>query len=262
MSPNESTDTVITGSDYPMLKAKIVSGEYKISNKRGKSRVWNIFGQMQNNLGEDIENIVICRICHNIYKYNSHSTSNLVRHKCYIASIASSKDKISKIPIDADTKKHIANIVTEWVICNCRSYEIIEDSGLHKLVEFLLSVGEKFGRNLQLESIIPHATTISQNVNKVYNIHFEKIKAEVASIKNIGFGLTVHVYNDSYLNKIYIALTIHYIYEDNFISRVLGLKSIEGEKCLSNIEISYIVCLLSSLIDKPFNFQMGMLLQK
>lgn len=67
------------------MKTKINSGEYKITNKRGRSEVWNIFGPLINDKGEEIlTHLVGCKTCNNVYKYSKNGTSNLTKHKCFV----------------------------------------------------------------------------------------------------------------------------------------------------------------------------------
>lgn len=215
------------------IKSKIVSGEFKINNKRGKSKIWNVFGKIDNASGEELPQLVACRICKNVYKYNHSATSNLVRHKCYIDSTINDT-KISKVEVDAATKKKTIQILTEWSIENCRPFKIVADSGFEKVGKHLVSVGARYGPNVDLNDLLPHPTTISRNIGKVYKNYFEKIKSEIAQIKSVGFGLTSDLWTDDFLKKTYISLTVHYVKDATLISRLLGMKSMEGEKCTSN----------------------------
>lgn len=61
----------------------------------------------------------------------------------------------------------------------------------------------------------------------------KKIKKEIATIKSNGYGLTSDLWTDNFLKKTYIALTMHYIKEGEIISRLLGMKCMEGERCTS-----------------------------
>lgn len=118
---------------------------------------------------------------------------------------------------------------------NCRPFQLVADTGFHKVAKFLLSVGANFGTNVDIRSILPHPTTISRNIMNVYNKHFNKIKTEINSVKSVGFGLTSDLWTDNFIRRTYIAVTIHYIIDGNIFSRLLGMNSMDGEKCTSNI---------------------------
>lgn len=228
MSPTESTDTDITSCQlsYPDIKVKILNGEFKVKIHKGRSRLWNLFAKIENKSGEELPDLVTCRSCYTIYKYNKNSMSNLSKHKCFIA-LKSMADAVPVKP-DSDKRENLANSIAEWVIENCRSYEVIEDSGFKNVVDAILSIGDKFGRNVELNSFLPNATSISRSINKAYNTNFEKIKMELRPLKTNGFGLTADAYKDNYLKKLYIAVAIHYINNGKLTSRVLGFKPIEG----------------------------------
>ncbi|XP_036334808.1 uncharacterized protein LOC118745468, partial [Rhagoletis pomonella] len=51
------------------IKKKLHSGEYTLSQKRGRSKVWEIFSNVKNNSGEELPDIVACKRCYSIYKF-------------------------------------------------------------------------------------------------------------------------------------------------------------------------------------------------
>lgn len=139
-----------------------------------------------------------------------------------------------KIEVDAETKKKAVQIFTEWTIANCRPFRIVEDSGLKKVADFFISLGAKHGKNVDINSALPHPTTVSRNIHKLYQTYFQQISSEISSIKNIGFGLTSDIWTDNYIRKSYLSLTIHYINDSNLVVRLLGMKSMEGQICTRN----------------------------
>lgn len=214
-----------------VIKAKIVSGEFKINNKRGRSKVWDVFGSIKNENGDEIQNLVACKNCFSVHKFNSKSTSNLVKHKCYILKKIKTDNKIEKTEVDVEDKKKSVLLVTEWTIENCRPFNIIRDCGLRNFVEFLISIGAKYGQNVDIDKLLPHPTTVSRNIQNLHNKYFEVVKTEIMSVKNIGYGLTSDIWTDNYLRTTYLSLTIHYVKEGKLITRLLGLKSMKGVSC-------------------------------
>lgn len=101
-SPSSSNTLLL----MPLIKNLIISGELKKSSKRGRSKVWEVFGKVVNMSEEEIKDIVACRKCFNVYKYNGTSTSNLVRHKCYSA-LNNKNENIRKLEVDAEAKKMV-----------------------------------------------------------------------------------------------------------------------------------------------------------
>lgn len=190
------------------MKRKILSGEFSIDSKRGRSKVWNTFGAVKNEMGLVIENIVACRKCYNIYRHNPKTTSNLVRHKCYASTQC--KESETEVDVDSKTKSTTTKIVTQWAVQNCRPFEIVHDSGLHQLVKYAIQIGARFGENICVKSLMPHSTTVSNNIAKLYERYQQSLQNEVEPIKNIVYGLTSDLWTDNYLRKSYVAVTIHF----------------------------------------------------
>lgn len=111
--------------------------------------MWDIYAGILDENGKEIESVVTCKKCNNIFKLNKKSTSNLLKHKCYILS-ASRKNCDPAVEVDEQTKKKCVCVMTEWTVENCRSFKMIEDSGLKKFASFLISVGAQYGQNVTL----------------------------------------------------------------------------------------------------------------
>lgn len=202
--------------------------------------MWEIFAGILNENGEEVETLVTCKKCKNIFKLNKKSTTNLLKHKCYVLFTAK-KTYTPPVEVDEKTKKKGICILTEWVVENCRPFKMIGDSGLKKYASFLISVGAQYGENVMLESLIPHSTTLSRNVDKLYERYFNEVKLELNDIKPYGYGITTDMWTDNYLKMSYLAVTIHYVKKGELKSRLLGMRSMEGEKSTGKkIEYHYI----------------------
>ncbi|KAM8706730.1 hypothetical protein ACLKA7_010919 [Drosophila subpalustris] len=109
------------------FRAKIISGQIKLKEKRGRSRVWNMFGTLVDENGDDIEHFVACRSCFNTYKY-VNSTSNLVKHKCYLNYEA--KENGGMVDVDNETKSKLNDAAAQWLKSAITSH-ILSVSPLH-----------------------------------------------------------------------------------------------------------------------------------
>ena len=65
------------------IREKIDIGELKLVDFKGKSKIWDIFHKGQDEYATTVPNIISCKICKNIYKYNKYCTPNYVKRKCY-----------------------------------------------------------------------------------------------------------------------------------------------------------------------------------
>lgn len=87
---------------------------YSFSNIRTikkKSKVWNLFGVINDSNGQEIPHFVGCKKCMNVYTYNK-STSNLVRHKCYTLGITK-QPNVEESTVSIKTNKKININCTE-----------------------------------------------------------------------------------------------------------------------------------------------------
>lgn len=128
-------------------------------------------------------------------------------------------------------KKKAVGVFTKWSVENCRPFKISTDSGFRNVAEFLIEIGSKYGPNVDIESLVPHPTTISRNIDSLYTCHFNELKSEIESVKDLGFALTTDLWSDSYLKKSFLSLTIHFVRDGQLFTRLLGFISMEGDKC-------------------------------
>ncbi|KAH8266532.1 hypothetical protein KR026_001455, partial [Drosophila bipectinata] len=184
---------------------------------------------MVNTNGIVATDAVVCNICKNIYKFEK-STSNLVKHKCYIMA-NSRKRSHPVVDVPTDTKKKCTNPATEWTIKNGRPFNLISDSGLKTLAQFFISVGVKLGENVNIDSLLPHTTTISRNICALYDFHFNEVKIEINGHKQYGYSITSDIWTDDFFKESYISLTMHYVKEGTLKNRLLAVKSMGGASC-------------------------------
>jgi len=69
-SSTELTSTELSAGELRQMKEKILAGEFKISSKRGRSKGWNIFQNIETTTGAEISGYLACRKCVIIYKHN------------------------------------------------------------------------------------------------------------------------------------------------------------------------------------------------
>lgn len=212
------------------IKKNLLSGKFKIAIKKGRSKVWDVYGKIEDNDGVELENKLGCIKCFSVLKYDGRSTSNLVKHKCYTTM---KETALVKLEVNKDTKQEASKIFTQWCIGNCRPFQLVQDSGLISYSEFLISVARKYGGSIDIGKLLPHPTTLSRNVNGLYYNMLAKIQNEIHTNCKYGYGLTTDILTDNYLRKSYMSLTIHFIKNGQLVTRLLGLNSIDGERTTS-----------------------------
>lgn len=208
------------------IKEKILANVYKIIDKRGRSKIWECFGFIKDENDVEITNFVACKMCKNVYKYNKNALSNLNKHKCY--TILKNDEHCELIEPNQETKKACLDALTEWFSGDLRPYSVAQDKGLKTYTSFILSVGNKFGANINTDTLIAHPSTIKRNVDGIYSIHFSNLNSEMKSIKNIGYALKCDLWTENFSHISYLAVTAHYIVDGVLKSKLLGIKSMKG----------------------------------
>lgn len=93
----------------------------------------------------------------------------------------------------------------------------------------MLTLAAKYGANLDVEKLLPHPTTISRNIGKVYKTTYEK-----------GYGLTSDLWTDNYLKSSHLSLSIHFIKYGKLVTKLLAFKSMDMEPCTSKYSHNFI----------------------
>lgn len=212
------------GESIDSIKNNLMSGTYKITLKRGTSKVWEVFGRIEKEEGVEIENKVACRTCFSVMKFDPRTTSNLVKHKCYRIT----KEIDGKVEVNNETKKEGLKLICQWFTANCRPFQLIEDSGLKDFAMFMVRIGVKYGENVDIDKLLPHSTTVSRNIDTLFETTFSKVKHEISVNCKNGYGLTSGIFTDDYLRQSYLSLTIHYNKNGQLTSKLLGLISMDG----------------------------------
>lgn len=117
------------------------------------SKAWQVFGKIQNEVGEEIEGYVACRTCFGVSKLNSKSTSNLIKHKC-VKNITN-----AKVQIQNSHKDEIKNKVTEWCIKDLIPFAKVEGAGFIAMLEQITSIAQTYSGPIDISHIMPHPTT-------------------------------------------------------------------------------------------------------
>ena len=163
-SPSSTCDSNrMTCTDIQwMLKSK--PNECIIIENTGKhtSDCWTLFGYpaLVNEYGDPrrINGFVSCRKCLSTYSFVSNSTRFLNRHDCDAARernrklqtnarssvqrCLSSFYPVKPTALKAQEQTKIKDLQTEWICQNVRPFSIVEDTGLRRLIQECICIGE------------------------------------------------------------------------------------------------------------------------
>lgn len=109
------------------------------------------------------------------------------------------------IEISDDSKKAILNACVNWSIQNCVPFSTVEGVGFEKLIVEVLKIGACYGPGVDVKTILPHRTTVSNNISKLYEDTFPTIKKELSCLK---YGAaTTDMWTDQHKKLSYISAT-------------------------------------------------------
>jgi len=229
-----ATPDVTTPATYAHiadLKQRLSSGQYTLRDKRGRSKVWQLFAVIVDENGDDIENFVACRNCYNVHKFHL-STSNLMKHKCALkleSLVSNSEAKTAPgVPMDEDTIKKVLGAVTAWSVYNCRPPSIVEDSEFENLVAILLNIGATYGENVKIKELLPQPTAVARNISDIYERQQRSLLEELMAIRATGYTMSMYIYTDKFRER-HAVLTMHYIQESAVINRLLSVATMGGD---------------------------------
>lgn len=242
----------MTEENSNFITNKIQSGVYTLSQKRkGRSHIWNVLAEIQKEDGNFLDGLVYCRVCKQLLKYSASQTSNLNRHKCCRAE----KEVETLKTVDAEDKKAAVVACTSWIVEDCRPFSVVNGTGFEKLAKFFIELGAKYGKNVDVNKMLPDATTISRNAIKQANEFKIKIKDEICEVVSSGgASATIDMWTDNYVKRNFLGVTLHYQKQDKLVDIILGVKSMDFERSTAdNIRLK-LKSLLSEFGVNNFEF--------
>lgn len=217
------------------IKSKIDSALFTTVKRMCKSEIFNIFYDIKDSNDEIIKDYVLCIRCNNVYKFNENSKSNLLRHNCYKKYKSSKEVTPAKIQPTKELKKYCTELCVQWIVGDCRPFNAVNDEGIDKLAQFFIKCGHEFGNNLDTKSLIPHSTTVSRNVENLYDEQHSSLKQELCSIKEVGFSITCDLWTDNFVHETYIGITAHYIKNGSLIHKTIGMRGMGEDRSTGKI---------------------------
>lgn len=166
--------------DLSTINSKIEEGLFSIELKRkARSNVWEIFGEIMNEENEKIPNIVACKMCKKAILFKSSTTTNLLRHKCYIKAKPSRQNMIN---VNTTEKKNILSAAVLLCVEDMRPFSIISGGGMNKFVLAVLEIESKYGAFVNIDHMLPSPATISNNVEKIVEHIVPIVKKELKEV--------------------------------------------------------------------------------
>ncbi|EDW91068.2 uncharacterized protein Dyak_GE12287 [Drosophila yakuba] len=244
--------------DY--IKAQLHSGVLQFSKKRSRGKVWNVFSRIEDQAGNAIPTIVMCRMCNSLVTYHG-CTSHMERHKCYRTKALSPKtdDPLASgcedeedshrnsdgSSVDKATDK-VTQAVMEWCVANCRPYSIVKDSGLQKLVSILLEVGSEYGRNVCIDDLLPEPGVVALSLESLYEQKFKQARSEMSRIRINGYSIAIAEEKHGSADSFFLSSTAHYVLEGRKCTQLMGLTNVPRNKSSTD---NYVLKLIEGMLQ-------------
>lgn len=182
----------------------------------------------------EFQKSVQCNNCEKIYFYDGQNTGSwhLSRHTCNLeTSETGKKDKQStgKTQLPMDVRKKVVEKCTTLCVRDLRSFETVAGDGFLSLAQYFIDVGAEYGK-VNASNIVPHPTTISRNVHKIYNNVREEIVPEILmAIRNKEASVSSDMWTHDCKKINYITVTVTYIDNWTLKTRVIFTAKFEEQ---------------------------------
>lgn len=128
---------------------------------------------------------------------------------------------------------NLTKLITKCLIKNWTTYTLLQNDDFNTLIQKCISFGAKFGTDVDVDKLLPSPMAVVRNVTEIYGHNLERVQSEMDLIKENGFGLSIGKWENSFLSKSILAVTVHFFKNGTLTSRLLGVRSMEGEKFTS-----------------------------
>ncbi|CAF5108382.1 unnamed protein product, partial [Rotaria sp. Silwood1] len=231
---------------------------------------WSIFGIPTQTLGEkcySMQNFVACKECKTVYRYSRTTSSDKIKkHECYLETIKQQNTKNSLSAFEStayvkstqstlsnysfgqisnhgsgkNIKSKCSDLIVDWISSNIRPLGIVEDAGLHELLQFFYELGIKMkDANLKINNFIPSRYTISRNIHSIAEQTRAKFKELLLEpLKNDAVTLSPDLWTDRFKQISYLGITatlINSLHKYQTIT-LCCTEFTENEKTANNIE--------------------------
>ncbi|CAF1353535.1 unnamed protein product [Adineta steineri] len=205
-----------------------------VKPKHVKSLKWNNYLQIYVN--GTSQAFISCRKCFTVLAWKpSDGTNVMEKHDkaCKQQPSSSSIQQSIKLFCSTDkkvqnrliqsTKRKLTDTLAECCATDSLPFNFVNGIGFKELTENLIKFGRQLGSGVLADEILPDATTISRQIDKIYNFRKEQLKSYLSTIDH--YVITVDFWSESKTKIHYGGVTIHtYTEEHGLLVFVLACK--------------------------------------
>lgn len=92
----------------------------------------------------------------------------------------------------------------------------------------ILNIGSKYGTNIDIDHLLPHRTTGSNNMSRLYEIYLPNIKNELKSINFM--AITTDLWTALYKKLAYISVTVQYMCNKTIVDRIISVSHFDYDR--------------------------------
>ncbi|CAF2036569.1 unnamed protein product, partial [Rotaria magnacalcarata] len=147
---------------------------------------------------------------------------------------------IKSINLTSREKLRIKEGIIQWLCQSMRPFSIVNDNGLPDIIQQALCLGAKHG-SIDVNSILPHRTTITEHSKIMTNIHRDQLKIHFIELQVFKtLTITPDLWSDKFNSSSYLGITCHIIDSDFSFSTfdLVMHKYTEPDKKAENILIA------------------------
>ncbi|CAF4193846.1 unnamed protein product [Rotaria sordida] len=181
-----------------------------IKPSNARSELWSKFTQLHHlNIAQ---NYIICNLCRVVLKWTSETGTKVMKnHNCENKSSSKTSTTPSRqrtissyMPPAPDNyssiKDRIVEACAEFCALDGRPFDTVTGEGFINLAKQLMNAGALIGTGFSVNDLLPHSTTVSRNVDRVYT----RLKDQLILLCLHYCGISLHFTDDNYYLRIFI----------------------------------------------------------
>jgi Hermes transposase DNA-binding domain len=237
------------------ISIKLRSNIYKLSRKRThlRSVAWEVFFPIQDENEVIIPNVYACVMCKKVVRLTSKSTTPLLNHSCVKNYNKKQTETSIVVKVDVDDRKEVGVAFNKFFVQDSQPMQIIEGAGFREMIKCILEMGHKYGKDIDVEDLIPSQSMLSLNVTEMKEKHDAAIRTELQEHAKGGYSLTSAVWEDEHNSEKFLGLTVCYMKNRELVNYTLAVKSIDsGTITGDNIAKQTLAILQDYGLDGPY----------
>lgn len=186
-----------------------------------------MYGEIQRPDKSFAENLVMCKYCKCIFKFNGLQPENLKRHKCFVNWI-NDRDQNDETSVDSDVWNEMTLVIcSKWIVENFLPVTAIDDKSFLNMVKFFVNTGAHNRQKTDILDVMPCSTDISQYINQKAADKKTELKDLIGSKVKTGCALTLAKWTDNSVKTTCITVVIHFVHNAQLKELVLGVSDLK-----------------------------------